>query len=106
MPPQKTILLQNRGRGRLLGSGGIGAGASRRNGVQRELFPSTLTHTNPQAQKAALTLVVTSTAGDPVPCRKPRRYKPGTVALREIRQYQRSTDLLLLPRSFSRLVRL
>jgi len=42
--------------------------------------------------------------GDPVP-RKTHRYKPGTVALREIRRYQRSTDLLLLKLPFSRLVR-
>ena len=27
--------------------------------------------------------------------RKPRRYRPGTVALREIRQYQKSTELLI-----------
>lgn len=33
-----------------------------------------------------------------------RRYKPGTVALREIRHYQKSTDLLLLKLPFSRLV--
>ncbi|KAL8855188.1 MAG: hypothetical protein Q9221_000094 [Calogaya cf. arnoldii] len=37
--------------------------------------------------------------------RKARRYKPGTIALREIRRYQRSTDLLLLKLPFSRLVR-
>ncbi|KAL6719631.1 centromeric DNA-binding histone H3-like protein cse4 [Lecanora helva] len=37
--------------------------------------------------------------------RKPRRYRPGTIALREIRRYQRSTDLLLLKLPFSRLVR-
>ena len=43
------------------------------------------------------------TAGDPIP-RKPRRHHPGTVALREIRRYQRSTDLLLLKLPFSRLV--
>jgi len=42
--------------------------------------------------------------GDPTP-HKPRRYKPGTVALREIRRYQRSTDLLILKLPFSRLVR-
>ncbi|KAL8894166.1 MAG: hypothetical protein Q9192_004553 [Flavoplaca navasiana] len=36
--------------------------------------------------------------------RKTRRYKPGTIALREIRRYQRSTDLLLLKLPFSRLV--
>jgi histone H3-like centromeric protein A len=43
-------------------------------------------------------------AGDPLPHRKKHRYKPGTVALQEIRRYQRSTDLLLLKLPFSRLV--
>ncbi|KAL8641365.1 MAG: hypothetical protein Q9228_001817 [Teloschistes exilis] len=33
------------------------------------------------------------------------RYKPGTLALKEIRRYQRSTDLLLRKLPFSRLVR-
>ncbi|KAB2107038.1 hypothetical protein AG0111_0g4724 [Alternaria gaisen] len=37
--------------------------------------------------------------------RKKRRFKPGTVALREIRKYQRSTDLLIRKLPFSRLVR-
>ena len=38
---------------------------------------------------------------------KPRRhrYRPGTVALREIRRYQRSTDLLIHKLPFQRLVR-
>lgn len=44
-------------------------------------------------------------AGESQSTRKPKRYKPGTVALREIRRYQRSTDLLLLKLPFSRLVR-
>ena len=35
----------------------------------------------------------------------PHRYRPGTVALREIRRYQKSTDLLLKRRPFQRLVR-
>ncbi|KAG0648254.1 histone H3 centromeric hH3v [Hyphodiscus hymeniophilus] len=43
--------------------------------------------------------------GDPVPGRKKRRYRPGTLALKEIRRYQNSTDLLLLKLPFSRLVR-
>lgn len=34
-----------------------------------------------------------------------RRYRPGTVALREIRHYQRSTDLLIRRLPFARLVR-
>lgn len=36
---------------------------------------------------------------------KPRRYRPGTVALREIRRYQKSSDLLLRKLPFQRLVR-
>ncbi|KAJ9626656.1 histone H3-like centromeric protein cnp1 [Exophiala oligosperma] len=43
--------------------------------------------------------------GDPVPTRRPHRYKPGTIALREIRRYQQSTDLLILKLPFARLVR-
>ena len=34
-----------------------------------------------------------------------RRYRPGTVALREIRKYQKSTDLLIRRLPFQRLVR-
>ena len=37
--------------------------------------------------------------------RKPRRYRPGTVALREIRRYQKSTELLIRKLPFQRLVR-
>jgi histone H3/H4 len=37
--------------------------------------------------------------------KKKRRYRPGTVALREIRKYQKSTHLLIRKLPFSRLVR-
>lgn len=37
--------------------------------------------------------------------KKPRRYRPGTVALREIRKYQKSTELLIRKAPFQRLVR-
>ena len=37
--------------------------------------------------------------------RKPRRYRPGTVSLREIRRYQKSTELLIRKLPFQRLVR-
>jgi hypothetical protein len=40
----------------------------------------------------------------PAPDRAKKRYKPGTVALREIRRYQKTTDLLLLKTPFQRLV--
>ena len=37
--------------------------------------------------------------------KKPHRYRPGTVALREIRRLQKSTDLILRRAPFQRLVR-
>ena len=37
--------------------------------------------------------------------KKPHRYRPGTVALREIRRYQKSTDLLIPKAPFALLFR-
>ena len=37
--------------------------------------------------------------------KKPHRYRPGTVALREIRRFQKSTELLIRKLPFHRLVR-
>jgi histone H3 len=37
--------------------------------------------------------------------KKPHRYRPGTVALREIRRYQKTVDLLIRKLPFQRLVR-
>lgn len=37
--------------------------------------------------------------------KKPHRFKPGTVAIREIRKYQRSTELLIRKLPFQRLVK-
>ena len=37
--------------------------------------------------------------------KKPKRYRPGTVALREIRRYQKSTELLCSKLAMSRLIR-
>jgi histone H3 len=37
--------------------------------------------------------------------KKPHRYRPGTVALREIRKYQKGTELLIRKLPFARLVR-
>ena len=37
--------------------------------------------------------------------KKPHRYRPGTVALREIRRYQKSSELLIRRLPFQRLVR-
>ncbi|XP_055275719.1 histone H3.3C-like [Moschus berezovskii] len=53
--------------------------------------------------------LVTEAAGKRAPCTsrmtKPHRYRPGTVALREIRPYQKSTHLLIRKLPFQRLVR-
>jgi histone H3 len=38
-------------------------------------------------------------------CKSKRRYRPGTRALRDIRKYQRSTDLLIHKAPFQRIVR-
>lgn len=37
--------------------------------------------------------------------KRPHKYRPGTVALREIRKYQKSTELLIRKLPFQRLVR-
>ena len=37
--------------------------------------------------------------------KKPHRYRPGTVAMREIRRYQKTTELLIRKLPFQRLVR-
>ncbi|XP_043497617.1 histone H3.3-like [Polistes fuscatus] len=37
--------------------------------------------------------------------KKPHRYRPGTVALREIRRYQKTTELLIRKLPFQRLIR-
>ena len=37
--------------------------------------------------------------------KKPHRYSPGTIALRETRRYQKSTDLLIRKATFQRLVK-
>ncbi|KAE9421295.1 hypothetical protein Angca_006529, partial [Angiostrongylus cantonensis] len=53
--------------------------------------------------------LVTSTARKSAPAsggvKKPHRYHPGTVALRKIRRYQKSTKLLIRKLPFKRLVR-
>ncbi|UZO11710.1 Histone H3-like centromeric protein hH3v [Rhizophagus irregularis] len=43
--------------------------------------------------------------GDPIRPIKPRRYRPGTIALREIKRYQKTTNLLIRKLPFSRVVR-
>jgi histone H3 len=59
--------------------------------------------------KAPRQHLATKAARKTAPCtggvRKPHRYRPGTVALREIRRFQKSTELLIRKLPFQRLVR-
>ncbi|XP_010926333.1 histone H3.3a-like [Elaeis guineensis] len=59
--------------------------------------------------KAPRKLLATKAARKSLPTagglKRPHRFRPGTVALREIRKYQKSTDLLLRKLPFQRLVR-
>lgn len=59
--------------------------------------------------KAPRLLLATKAARKSAPAtggvKKPHRYRPGTVALREIRKYQKSVDLLIKRLPFQRLVR-
>jgi histone H3 len=54
-----------------------------------------------QAQKTAARKSAPAAAG----VKKMHRYRPGTVAIREIKQYQKSTELLIRKLPFQRLVR-
>ena len=53
------------------------------------------------ANKAARKTANVQTGG----IKKPHRFRPGTVALREIRRFQKSTELLIRKLPFQRLVR-
>eukprot|EP00275_Glaucocystis_incrassata_P001155 EC122003.1.p2 GENE.EC122003.1~~EC122003.1.p2 ORF type:complete len:150 (+),score=24.65 EC122003.1:118-567(+) len=68
----------------------------------------------PRVAKKHAQKTIPSTATAPAPektvkkaptQRKKFRFRPGTVALREIRKYQKTTNLLILRRPFQRLVR-
>ena len=59
----------------------------------------------PRSQLRAKSLRKMGTAQPAEGKMKPHRYRPGTVALREIRRYQKSTELLIRRLPFQRLVR-
>jgi histone H3 len=67
--------------------------------VKHEQEKKTKSHKQLQVMKRAITVSSSEAAT------KKRKYRPGTVALREIRKYQKSTDLLIKRLPFSRLVR-
>ncbi|KAF8889277.1 histone H3 [Infundibulicybe gibba] len=57
------------------------------------------------AAKSSKTSQARKTAAAAGGVKKPHRFRPGTVALREIRRYQKSTELLIRKLPFQRLVR-
>ncbi|OJT04547.1 histone H3.2 [Trametes pubescens] len=59
----------------------------------------------PRKQLATKAARKTATAAATGGVKKPHRFRPGTVALREIRRYQKSTELLIRKLPFQRLVR-
>ncbi|KAF2474151.1 histone-fold-containing protein [Lindgomyces ingoldianus] len=82
VPARKNVARPTRGRGGGTGRGGGVARGRRSSGV-------------PPPSKA----------GDPTRYPAKKRFKPGTVALREIRKYQKGTELLLRKLPFARVVK-
>ena len=85
-----------------------------RHNFTREFTVSTMARTKQTARKstggkAPRKQLATKAARKSAPAtggvKKPHRYRPGTVALREIRRYQKSVDLLIRKAPFQRLVR-
>jgi histone H3 len=75
-----------------MGGVGVGVGSSRGAG---KTVPGGM---------ARFTVIQSAPAGGVVP-KSPHRYRPGTVSLREIRRYQRGTELLMKKTVFNRWVR-
>lgn len=60
----------------------------------------------PRKQLASKNTLLQHRTGGVAPSpKRPHRYRPGTVALREIRKYQRSTELCIRKLPFQRLVK-
>ena len=89
-----------------------GSGDARDHSRQPELWAdqahrqrSSLVHVRPFPDLSATSKAARESAPATGGVKKPHRYRPGTVALREIRRYQKSTELLIRKLPFQRLVR-
>ncbi|XP_042202148.1 histone H3-like centromeric protein CSE4 [Callorhinchus milii] len=84
-------------------------GERREGGQRQEMARTKQTARKSTGGKAPRKQLATKAARKSVPAtggvKKPHRYRPGTVALREIRRYQKSTELLIRKLPFQRLVR-
>ena len=72
---------------------------------QRQPLPTKVVRKNPWKSIAATNKVAKNKQPSTGGVKKPMRYRPGTVALREIRIYQKSTELLIRKLPYARLVR-
>lgn len=64
-----------------------------------------IAHKKPHSKKNVEFLGMAKPVSEKPAGKKPHRFRPGTVALREIKRYQKSTDLLLRKRPVLRLIR-
>jgi histone H3 len=81
----------------------MGKGSARTKQTARQSTHKTMGGKCPPRALAAKAAIRTAPSTGGV--RKPHRYRPGTCALREIRRYQKSTELLIRRLPFQRLVK-
>ncbi|KAM3849664.1 histone H2A-like [Diretmus argenteus] len=104
IPRHLQLAVRNDGElNKLLGGVTIAQGGVLPN-IQAVLLPKK-TEKPGKAKKQLATEAARESAPATGGVKKPHRYRPGTVALREIRRYQKSTELLILKLPFQRLVR-
>jgi hypothetical protein len=81
---------------------GIGKGGAKRPPTGKDLKAQVAAFKRKAALARAKRRGQPPSRGTVAPPKKPHRYRPGTVALREIRKYQRTVDLLIRKLPFQR----
>ncbi|KAJ7904610.1 histone H3 [Mycena olivaceomarginata] len=81
------------------------SGTKRKNAANSSDPPTPAKKAKMTARKSTGGRAPRKSAANDAPAPRKKRFRPGTVALREIRKYQKSTDLLLRKLPFARLVR-
>ena len=71
--------------------------------ARKSTGPQVIRESRQLATKIARKTIAKSTAR--IGVKKPHKFRPGTVALREIRRYQKTTELLIRKMPFQRLIR-
>ncbi|GAA5844114.1 hypothetical protein JCM3766R1_004526 [Sporobolomyces carnicolor] len=103
---KKTTTVQKRLAQQTLGRGGGGASGSGSGGQRQQQQQQARKSIGGKGKgKTPAQISAGGGGGQAAKKKKPHRFRPGTVALREIRHYQKSTDLLLRRLPFARLVR-